>query len=261
MAGSEDGAAGRLAEIRRRIAAAAAERAGLLGGAGAGEGAEGVARQGRTSLPPLPRLIAVSKLQPAAAVAEAKAAGLQDFGENRVQEAEAKFAGPELRQGLTLHLIGPLQTNKAADAVRLFDWIHVLDRPSLAAALARLRDGPLAEEGRSLPRLLVQVNTGEEPQKSGVAPAGLSAFLALCREELELRIEGLMCLPPADEPAAPHFALLAELARSEGLRELSMGMSGDFEEAVVSGATMLRIGTALMGPRPAPPSRGEPAAP
>ena len=214
-------------------------------------------RQGRT---PLPRLIAVSKLQPAAAVAEAKAAGLQDFGENRVQEAEAKFAGPELRQGLTLHLIGPLQTNKAAEAVRLFDWIHVLDRPSLGAALARLRDGPLAEEGRSLPRLLVQVNTGEEPQKSGVAPAALGPFLALCREELKLQVEGLMCLPPANEPAAPHFALLAELARSEELAELSMGMSGDFEEAVISGATMLRIGTALMGPRPAPPAAPAPPA-
>ncbi len=194
-------------------------------------------------------LIAVAKTHPADAVVEALAAGQQVFGENRVQEAQGKY--PALRAAhpaLALHLIGPLQTNKAEDAVALFDVIQTLDRPKLAQALAKA----MTKLGRR-PRLLLQVNTGEEPQKAGVAPRELAALLALARDELGLPVVGLMCIPPADEPAAPHFQLLAELAQRHALPELSMGMSGDYETAVALGATQVRVGSAIFGSRPASP--------
>lgn len=194
------------------------------------------------------QLVAVSKTHPAGSVAQALAAGQEAFGENRVQEAMAKF--PPLRPAhpaLRLHLIGALQTNKARDAVRIADVIESLDRPKLAAALAEA----IAKEGRA-PRLLVQVNTGEEPQKAGVPKAGAAAFLGACRDEYGLAIDGLMCIPPADEDPAPHFAWLAGLAAREGLRTLSMGMSGDFEAAIAQGATHVRVGSAIFGSRPYP---------
>ncbi|MPY71878.1 MAG: YggS family pyridoxal phosphate-dependent enzyme [Alphaproteobacteria bacterium] len=192
-------------------------------------------------------LVAVSKTHPAAAVRAALAAGHRVFGENRVQEAEAKF--PALRDafpGLVLHLIGPLQTNKARDAVALFDVIETVDRPKLAAALAREMD----RLGRR-PDVLVQVNTGEEPQKAGVLPADADAFIEACRGEYGLKLRGLMCIPPADEEPELHFALLAEMAKRHGLPWLSMGMSADFEAAVKMGATHVRVGTAVFGHRPA----------
>ena len=191
-------------------------------------------------------LCAVSKQQPWEAVAPVLAAGQRVFGENRVQEAHARWA--ELRgsgEPLELRLIGPLQTNKAADAVALFDAIETLDRSRLARAIA----DAAGATGRR-PRLLVQVNTGEEPQKAGVAPDALAAFLReLGPSGFDLPVEGLMCIPPADEPAGPHFALLADLAARHGLRELSMGMSGDYELAVRYGATRVRVGSALFGAR------------
>jgi pyridoxal phosphate enzyme (YggS family) len=193
-------------------------------------------------------LVAVSKTHPAAAVEAALAAGQAVFGENRVQEAQAKF--PALRPAhpaLRLHIIGALQTNKARDAVRVADVIESLDRPKLAAALAEA----MAKEGRR-PALLVQVNTGEEPQKAGVARAEAEAFLRACREEHGLPVEGLMCIPPAEEDPRPHFAFLAGLAARHGLRTLSMGMSGDFEAAIAEGATHVRVGTAIFGARPYP---------
>jgi hypothetical protein len=191
------------------------------------------------------RLVAVSKQQPADRIAAAMSAGLRLFGENRVQEAEARW-GPLKPQhpDLELRLIGPLQSNKAKDAVALFDAIDSLDRPKLAAALA----DAIQKAGRA-PRLLVQVNTGEEPQKAGVAPLELDAFLAACARDYGLAIDGLMCIPPADEPPGPHFALLAQMAARHGLRELSMGMSDDFETAIRFGATMVRVGSALFGAR------------
>jgi PLP dependent protein len=173
------------------------------------------------------------------------AAGHRVFGENYVQEAKAKW-GP-LRQrypGVELHLIGPLQSNKAKDAVRLFDAIHTLDRDSLAAALAK----EIGKAGRA-PRLLVQVNTGEEPQKGGVMPGNADAFIADCRDKHGLAIEGLMCIPPADEPPSPHFGLLAKIAKRNGLKLLSMGMSADFEAAIQLGATHVRVGSAIFGTR------------
>ena len=191
------------------------------------------------------RLVAVSKTHPAAAVEEALAAGQLRFGENRVQEAAGKF--PELRPGnpaLRLHLIGGLQTNKAQEAVRVADVIESLDRPKLAAALA----AAMAREGRR-PDLLVQVNTGDEPQKSGIARAEAPDFLRACREEWDLPVTGLMCIPPAEEDPRPHFALLAELAARHGLATLSMGMSGDFEAAIAMGATHVRVGSAIFGAR------------
>jgi pyridoxal phosphate enzyme (YggS family) len=193
-------------------------------------------------------LIAVSKTQDAARVAALLGAGQTVFGENRVQEAAEKF--PALRAShpnLQLHLIGPLQSNKVKDAVALFDVIQTVDRPKLAQALAR----EMIKQDRRLP-CLVQVNTGEEPQKAGVAPAQTDAFVALCRDKLKLPVVGLMCIPPADEEPALHFALLAKLARRNGLDQLSMGMSGDFETAIRLGASHVRIGTALFGARPAP---------
>ncbi|MFQ5775769.1 MAG: YggS family pyridoxal phosphate-dependent enzyme [Kiloniellaceae bacterium] len=193
-------------------------------------------------------LVAVGKAHTAERVEAALRAGQRVFGENRVQEAQAKF--PALRAAypdLVLHLIGPLQTNKVRDAVALFDVIETLDRPKLARALAK----EMARTGRR-PTCLVEVNTGEEPQKAGVMPAEADALVALARDELCLPVEGLMCIPPVDEEPAPHFALLAEVAKRNGLKLLSMGMSADFETAIRFGATHVRVGTAVFGARPRP---------
>ncbi|WP_342360121.1 YggS family pyridoxal phosphate-dependent enzyme [Terrarubrum flagellatum] len=190
-------------------------------------------------------LVAVSKLFPAEAIAPVLAAGQRVFGENYVQEAKAKW--PALREAnadVELHLIGPLQSNKAKEAVALFDVIETLDRESLAKELAR----EIQKQGRS-PKLLVQVNTGEEPQKGGVAPAQVNAFISLCRQSYSLAIEGLMCIPPAEQPPSPHFALLNTIAKRNGLKLLSMGMSADFEQAIMLGATHVRVGTAIFGHR------------
>ena len=195
-------------------------------------------------------LVAVSKTVPAEGILPALEAGQRMFGENYVQESAAKW--PALRERFPdaeLHLIGPLQSNKAREAVALFDVIHSLDRPSLASALAK----EIARSGKA-PRLLVQVNTGEEPQKGGVMPAEADAFLAACRETYGLSVEGLMCIPPAEDLPSPHFALLAKIAERNGLKMLSMGMSADFDAAIQLGATHVRVGTAIFGaraPRPA----------
>jgi len=192
-------------------------------------------------------LVAVSKTQPESAIAEALAAGQRLFGENRVQEAKAKY--PPLRQrvpDLRLHLIGHLQTNKAEEAVALFDLVETVDRAKLAEALAKA----MVKLGRRIP-VYVQVNTGEEPQKGGVAPLEAEALVVQCRA-LGLDVKGLMCIPPLDDEPAPHFALLADMARRFGLAEISMGMSGDFETAIRLGATHVRVGTAIFGARPAP---------
>ena len=188
------------------------------------------------------QLIAVSKQQAWEQVEPILAAGQAAFGENRVQEAIGRWEGR--RDGLELRLIGSLQTNKAEEASEFFDVIETLDRERLAKALADAAQ----KLGRS-PRLYVQVNTGEEPQKSGVVPTEADAFLALCRGAYGLQVEGLMCIPPEDEPPAPHFALLAKIAARNGLSRLSMGMSADFEIAVRLGATSVRVGSALFGPR------------
>ncbi|MGE0232785.1 MAG: YggS family pyridoxal phosphate-dependent enzyme [Flavobacteriaceae bacterium] len=190
-------------------------------------------------------LVAVTKTFGPEAIEPVIMAGQRAFGENRVQEAEAKW--PALKQrhsGLELHLIGPLQSNKAANAVALFDVIHTIDRDKIAGVLA----AEMKKQGRS-PALFVQVNTGLEPQKAGVAPQDLAAFLARCRDEHGLSVTGLMCIPPVDQPPSPHFALLAKLARENGLSNLSMGMSGDFEEAIQLGATHVRVGSAIFGTR------------
>jgi PLP dependent protein len=191
-------------------------------------------------------LVAVSKTQPVTAVRAALAAGQREFGENRIQEAIAKF--PVLRtefSDMRLHLIGPLQTNKAVDAVRTFDVIQSLDRPKLAAVLANAMS-----KLQRRPDCYIQVNTGEEPQKAGIAPSLFDSFLAECRDRYKLPIVGLMCIPPAHEAPGPHFAQLRDLARRHGLAQLSMGMSGDFETAVGFGATAVRVGTAIFGARP-----------
>jgi len=191
-------------------------------------------------------LVAVTKMVPPSAIEESIGAGQLLFGENRVQEARAKW--PELKdrhRDLELHLIGPLQTNKVRDAVALFDVIETVDRPKLARALAE----EMKRAGKSR-RLFVQVNTGEEPQKAGVLPAETDAFVALCCDTFGLSIEGLMCIPPLDEEPAMHFALLAKIGERLGIRELSMGMSGDFARAIQFGATYVRIGTAIFGARP-----------
>jgi hypothetical protein len=218
--------AGGLARIRARIADAA-----VAAGRAAGE----------------VTLVAVSKTHPAEAVRAALAAGQTVFGENRVQEAAGKFpalraAHPELR----LHLIGGLQTNKAREAVRLADVIESLDRPSLLEAIAAAAQ----KEGR-LPGLVVQVNVGEEAQKSGVGPAEADAFIEACRARLGDAVQGLMCVPPVDVDPAPHFRWLAACAARHGLRTLSMGMSADFETAIACGATHVRVGSAIFGARPA----------
>lgn len=221
---NEDAPEARLAEVRRRIAAAA-KRAGRV--------ASDIT------------LIAVSKTHNAETVRPLIAAGQTVFGENRVQEAQGKW--PDLRaehSEIELHLIGPLQTNKARDAVALSDAIHSLDRDRLARAIAEAAQ----REGR-MPLLFVQINTGKEPQKSGVAADEVESFLARCRKDYALDPAGLMCLPPFGEDPAPHFALLAKRARELGLTALSMGMSEDFETAIACGATHVRVGTALFGAR------------
>lgn len=193
-------------------------------------------------------LVAVSKTHVAGRIVPALAAGHRVFGENRVQEAISKY--PDLKAqypDLKLHLIGPLQTNKSRDAVRLFDVIETLDRPKLARSLAR----EMEKQGRR-PVCYVEVNTGEEPQKSGVLPSETDAFIALARDELGLPVEGLMCIPPFDEEPAMHFALLRKMAERNGLARLSMGMSADFETAIRFGATHVRVGTAIFGPRAKP---------
>ncbi|GGC51536.1 YggS family pyridoxal phosphate-dependent enzyme [Chelatococcus reniformis] len=193
-------------------------------------------------------LVCVSKTFGADAIEPVLAAGQRVFGENRVQEARDKW--PALRErypGVELHLIGPLQTNKVREALALFDVIETVDRPSLAEALAK----EIARLGHA-PRLFVQVNTGEEEQKAGVTPGEADAFIAACRERHGLAIEGLMCIPPADQPPSPHFALLAKIAARNGLANLSMGMSADYEQAIMLGATHVRIGSAIFGARPRP---------
>lgn len=191
-------------------------------------------------------LIAVSKTFEAADIRPILDAGHRKFGENRVQEAAGKWPGlREEYDGIELHLIGPLQSNKARQAVQLFDVIHTIDRPRIADAIAR----EMREQGRSL-GLYIQVNTGEEPQKAGVAPGEADALIALARDELGLPLEGLMCIPPLDEEPAPHFALLARIAARNGLAQLSMGMSHDYAIAVRFGATHVRVGTAIFGARP-----------
>ena len=216
--------ADRLAEVRQHIAAAARAA-------------------GRD--PASVTLVAVSKTHGADRVRELLDAGQRVFGENRVQEAEEKF--PALRAAypdLALHLIGPLQTNKAREAVALFDAIESVDRERLAATLAK----EMTRSGRR-PDCYIQVNTGEEPQKAGVLPAELDAFVASCRDSHKLPIVGLMCIPPVDEEPALHFALLAKMAARNGLARISMGMSADYETAIRLGATHVRVGTALFGHR------------
>jgi len=213
----------RFAEIKARMAKAATE----------------VARKDGTVL------VAVTKTFGAEDILPVLEAGHRVYGENRVQEAEGKW--PALRaqfSGIELHLIGPLQSNKAGEAVALFDVIETVDREKIARALKSEMD----KQGRKL-RLYIQVNTGLEPQKAGIAPDDTAAFVDLCRNELGLTIEGLMCIPPADENPGPHFALLRKLARECGVEKLSMGMSGDFETAVSFGATSVRVGSAIFGSR------------
>ncbi len=222
--GSEQSPAGRLAEVRRRITQACSEA-------------------GRD--PAAVTLVAVSKTFAAAAIEPVIAAGQRVFGENRVQEAKAKW--PELKArhpDVALHLIGPLQSNKAKEAVALFDAIHSVDRPSVCAALAK----EIARQGRA-PLLFVEINTGAEPQKAGVLPEAADAFLRDCRDSYGLTIAGLMCIPPLDEAPAPHFALTAKIAARNGLKLLSMGMSADYEIAIRFGATHVRVGTAIFGER------------
>jgi pyridoxal phosphate enzyme (YggS family) len=225
-------AAARLAAVKARMAAAATA---------AGRSAGDV------------RLVAVSKTKTAAEIQLVLAAGQRLFGENRVQEAAAKW--PALRErapDLELHLIGPLQTNKVPEAVALFDVVQSLDREKLARALAN----EMAKRGRR-PACFIQVNTGEEPQKAGISPRQADSFIALCRGELSLPVAGLMCIPPVEEEAGLHFALLREIARRNGLAGLSMGMSSDFETAIRYGATHIRVGTAIFGERaPAAGARG-----
>src|SRR5207302_151437 len=214
----------RLAAVRAEIAAAC----------------RGAARE-----PSSVTLIAVSKTFGAEAIAPVIAAGQRVFGENRVQEAKAKWPPLQARDpGLELHLIGPLQSNKAREAVALFDAIHSLDRASLAEALAK----EIARQGRQ-PLLFVEVNTGGEPQKAGVLPETADEFIHQCRRSHGLTVAGLMCLPPANEAPAPHFALAAQIARRNGLALLSMGMSADFAAAIEFGATHVRVGTAIFGER------------
>ncbi len=190
-------------------------------------------------------LVAITKTFAAEHVLPVLESGHRVFGENRVQEAKAKW--PALRErfpDIELHLVGPLQSNKAREAVALFDVIHTIDRPKIAAALAE----EMAKQGRR-PRLLVEINSGAEPQKAGVLPEAADAFLAECRARYGLDIEGLMCIPPIHEPPAPHFALTAKIAKRNALKLLSMGMSADFSTAIAFGATHVRIGSAIFGPR------------
>lgn len=194
----------------------------------------------------LPRLIAVSKVQPDARIKEMLATGQKVFGENRVQEAQTRWGETfaQAREDIQLHLIGPLQTNKAEDAVKLFDVIETVDREKVIKALLKAAD----KAGR-MPAFLVQVNTGEEDQKSGVLPQDLDMFLARLKSEYEQVPKGLMCIPPQDEAASPHFWLLKKMADKHELTTISMGMSGDFETAIELGATHVRVGSALFGAR------------
>jgi hypothetical protein len=203
------------------------------------------ARKSAVAPAPSTTLVAVSKTHDADAIRPVLEAGQIVFGENRVQEAAAKW--PALKSDypdVQLHLIGPLQSNKTAEAVALFDCIETLDRPKLAHALA----AEMEKTGKRVP-LFIQVNTGAEPQKAGIAPEDTAAFIALCRDELNLPVEGLMCIPPLGENPAPHFALLAKLGRANDVAKLSMGMSADFETAVKFGATHVRVGSAIFGAR------------
>lgn len=220
----------RLTAVRGRITAALAEaRSGTIPAVAA----------------PTVTLVAVSKGHGADAAEAAIAQGQQVFGENRVQEADAKWTPLKARYpDIELHLIGPLQTNKVADAVRLFDVIETVDRDKLASALAK----EMSRTGRIVP-CFIQINTGEEPQKAGINPREADTFIARVRNEHRLDVKGLMCIPPVDENPAPHFALLHEIARRNGIDCLSMGMSDDFETAIMFGATHVRIGTAIFGPR------------
>lgn len=199
------------------------------------------ARRDRASV----TLIAVSKTFAADAIIPVIEAGQRVFGENRVQEAKAKWPGlMSSYQGVALHLIGPLQSNKAKEAVALFDAIHSVDRPSICEALAKE-----IETQKRRPQLFVQLNTGEEPQKAGVAPGEADAFIASCRDRYGLAISGLMCIPPVSDAPAPHFALTAKIAARNGLTGLSMGMSADFVTAIQFGATHVRVGSAIFGHR------------
>ena len=224
MTESSQATQARLADVQRRIA---------------------VAAQANGRNPASVRLVAVGKTFGTEAITPVLEAGHRIFGENRVQEAHAKW--PALRErwpGIELHLIGALQSNKARDAVELFDAIHSIDRPRIAEALAQ----EMARQGRR-PQLFIQVNTGEEPQKAGVAPSAAGGLLRTCREDLGLDIAGLMCIPPHDEEPGVHFAFLAKLAGELGLAALSMGMSADFEKAVAVGATHVRVGSEIFGSR------------
>jgi pyridoxal phosphate enzyme (YggS family) len=224
MGHEDETLAGRLAQVRAAIDAAARQA-------------------GRD--PAQVSLVAVSKTHPAETARQALEAGERLFGENRVQEALSKWPGLKaLYPDLKLHLIGPLQTNKAREAVALFDAIESLDRPKLARALAQ----EMARQQRSLP-CFIQVNTGAEPQKAGILPDAADAFITACREDEGLLVTGLMCIPPAEEDPRPHFALLRQIAARHGLPNLSMGMSGDYEIAIREGATHVRIGTAIFGSR------------
>src|SRR5580692_3141897 len=199
------------------------------------------ARRDRASV----TLIAVSKTFDAAAIGPVIEAGQRVFGENRVQEAKAKWLGlMSAYPGLALHLIGPLQSNKAKEAVALFDAIHSVDRPSICEALAKE-----IESQKRRPELFVQLNTGEEPQKAGIAPSDADGFIASCRDTYGLSVSGLMCIPPVNDAPAPHFALTAKIAARNGLKNLSMGMSADFAIAVALGATHIRVGSAIFGKR------------
>ena len=199
------------------------------------------ARRDRASV----TLIAVSKTFAADAIIPVIEAGQRVFGENRVQEAKAKWPGlMSSYQGVALHLIGPLQSNKAKEAVALFDAVHSVDRPSICEALAKE-----IETQKRRPQLFVQLNTGEEPQKAGVAPGEADAFIASCRDRYGLAISGLMCIPPVSDAPAPHFALTAKIAARNGLTGLSMGMSADFVTAIQFGATHVRVGSAIFGHR------------
>ncbi|MGI9405547.1 MAG: YggS family pyridoxal phosphate-dependent enzyme [Hyphomicrobiaceae bacterium] len=219
-----DAAQARLADVRRDLDAAASD-----------------ANRKRESV----QLVAVSKTFPAEAILPVLEAGQRVFGENRVQEAAGKW--PDLRKkfpDIELHLIGPLQSNKTRDAVALFDVIHTVDRPKIAKTLA----AEMERTGRNLP-VFIQVNTGAEPQKAGIAPEELSAFLELTRDELGLNVAGLMCIPPVEDEPAVHFGFLATLAERHGLEGLSMGMSSDYPAAIRFGATHVRVGSAIFGPR------------
>lgn len=198
-------------------------------------------------LPGSTKLIAVSKVQPNERVEAVLSEGHRCFGENRVQEAASKWPGFKVQfEGVDLHLIGPLQTNKARQAMELFDAIHSVDRPKLAKTLARL-----AQELGHCPDVFIQVNTGEEEQKAGIMPVDADAFIAECRD-LDLPVQGLMAIPPVEEEPSLHFALLAKIAKRNGLQGLSMGMSSDFEQAIALGATHVRVGSAIFGERVKP---------